>query len=119
MENRFCSACGAAIAEGMYYCPNCGAATRGVSKVQGDKKTSAAWFAVPALICAVIALFFFPPIFGLIGIILGYFAFRRDRNLGILCMVLSFVGLAIGMIISYLVWDWYVYDSIDRWENPF
>lgn len=55
------------------------------------------------IICAVIALIFFPPIFGIVGIILGVIARKKgEKNLGLVAIVLSSVFLVVGMIIG--VW---------------
>ena len=71
---KFCPNCGVALVEGMKYCPDCGSTIveRGVTSE--TEKPSDVWFAVPSIVCAIIALFFFSPVFGLVGILLGYFA---------------------------------------------
>lgn len=54
-----------------------------------------------AIICAVIALGFFPPIFGIIGIILGVRARKKGEDtLGLIAITLSAVFMVIGFIIG-------------------
>ena len=54
-----------------------------------------------AIICAVIALGFFPPVFGIAGIVLGILARKKgDRTLGLVAIILSAVFMVIGFIIG-------------------
>ena len=53
---------------------------------------------ISGLVCAVIALLFFPPIFGIAGIVLGSRAMKAgERTLGITVIVLSTVFMVAGM----------------------
>ncbi len=59
---------------------------------------------VVGIICGVIALLFFPPIFGLAGIILGVLAIKKgERTLGITAIVISAIFTIIGMIFGMYV----------------
>jgi uncharacterized membrane protein len=54
---------------------------------------------------AVISLLFLPPIFGLIGIILGIIGITKDEGtVAIVGLVLSFIFPIIGMIFGAMVW---------------
>jgi hypothetical protein len=110
----FCSACGRRICgqcrtvqEGRALCSNClqqrfpGAPVMGIPV---EQQKSATGFVVASSICAAIALLFFPPLFGIAGIVLGYFAFRRNRRAGTICMIVSGVCLVIGLVLSILVY---------------
>jgi len=56
-----------------------------------------------SIICAVAAVLFFPPIFGITGIILGSLAFKkRSKALGLVGIILSTVFMIIGLILGYL-----------------
>jgi len=57
--------------------------------------------AILSIICAVIALGFFPPIFGIAGIILGYLARKEgEKTLGLIGIILSAVFMVLGFIIG-------------------
>ncbi len=56
------------------------------------------------IVCAVISLLFFPPVFGLAGIILGILSMRKgERALGITAVVLSAIFMIVGMIFAFYV----------------
>jgi len=56
------------------------------------------------IICAVIALLFFPPVFGTVGIILGIIAHKKgEKTLGLVAIILSAIFLVIGMILGIWV----------------
>jgi len=57
-----------------------------------------------AFVFAVIAIFFLPPLFGLVGLILGIVgAVLGDKPLGWYAAAASVVGAVLGMIISYAI----------------
>lgn len=57
--------------------------------------------AILSIIFAVIALGFFPPLFGILGIILGYKAMKEgEKNLGLIGVILSAVFMVLGFIIG-------------------
>jgi hypothetical protein len=56
------------------------------------------------IVCAVIALLLFPPIFGIAGIILGTLSLKKgEKNLGLIAIILSAVFMILGMIIGVAV----------------
>ncbi|GEM_PF-2997879 len=60
--------------------------------------------AVIGIFCAVIALLFFPPLFGVIGIILGIMAVHKgEKTLGVTAIVMAAIFMLIGMVLSYYV----------------
>lgn len=57
-----------------------------------------------SIICAVVSLLFFPPIFGLIGIFLGIKSLNNGaKSLGIVGIVLSAIFMIVGMILGIIV----------------
>lgn len=57
-----------------------------------------------SIVCAVIALGFFPPIFGIAGIILGALSRKKGgRTLGLIGVILSIVFMVAGFIIGAMV----------------
>jgi len=111
----FCSACGRTICaqcrmvqEGRTYCSNCFQQRFAGAPVMGipvDQKKSATGFVVGSSICAAISVLLLPPLFGIAGIVLGYFAFRRNRKAGTICMIVSGVCMVVGIIFGILVWS--------------
>lgn len=60
-----------------------------------------------SIICAALALFFFPPVFGILGIYLGHRAKKKGRiTLGTVGIALSIVCMILGMIIGALFNIW-------------
>jgi membrane-associated protease RseP (regulator of RpoE activity) len=56
------------------------------------------------IVCAVVSLLILPPVFGLVGIILGVVSKNKGENtLGLTTIILSAVFMVIGMILSLLV----------------
>lgn len=56
-----------------------------------------------AIICAVVSLLFLPPLFGLIGILLGVKSKQKgQKTLGTVAIVLSAVFMILGMILGVL-----------------
>ena len=54
---------------------------------------------------AVIALVFFPPLFGGLGILFGYLAKRRGSKLGgVVTMYISGAAMVLGMVMGVLVY---------------
>ncbi|MFG2166558.1 hypothetical protein [Micromonospora chersina] len=59
-----------------------------------------------AFVFAVIAIFFLPPLFGLVGLVLGIVgAVLGDKPLGWYAAAASVVGAVIGMIIGYAIYN--------------
>ncbi len=58
-----------------------------------------------AFIFAVVAIFFLPPLFGLVGLVLGIVgAVLGDKPLGWWAAGASVVGAVIGMVIAYAIY---------------
>jgi hypothetical protein len=102
----FCPKCGKEQLGEVRYCGSCGAelALPGSSPAVMASTKSATGFVIASVICAAISLLFVPPLFGVGGIMLGYFAFRRNRTAGIVCMAISGVCMVVGVILG--VWLW-------------
>ncbi|MFD2764627.1 hypothetical protein [Micromonospora eburnea] len=59
-------------------------------------------YTIVAFVFAFIAIFFLPPLFGLVGLVLGIVgALRGDKPLGWYAAAASVVGAVIGLIIGY------------------
>lgn len=59
---------------------------------------------IGGIVCAVISTLILPPVFGLIGIILGILSVRKgEKALGITAIVLSAVFMIVGMIFGAYV----------------
>lgn len=60
-----------------------------------------------SVVSAVIALGFFPPVFGVLGIVLGVVAHRKgEKTLGLIGIILSAVFMVIGSIVGAAVSLW-------------
>lgn len=56
-----------------------------------------------SIVCAVSAVLFFPPIFGITGIILGSLTLKkRAKALGLVGIILSAICMVVGLILGYL-----------------
>lgn len=56
------------------------------------------------IVCAVIFLGLFPPLFGIAGIILGVLALKKGQiNLGLIAIILSAVFMVIGIAVSSVI----------------
>ena len=60
-------------------------------------------FTIGAFICAGIALFILPPIFGIAGIVLGSVGNSKGDPLGKTAMIVSGVCLLLGMVVGVIV----------------
>lgn len=54
-------------------------------------------------VCAIVAFLFFPPLFGILGIVFGSIAWSKGEIQGRNVVVLSVVGLIVGMVIGAMV----------------
>jgi hypothetical protein len=78
--------------------------SQAVSPHGSTQVTAARVCTIIAFVLAVVALFVFPVIFGPIAIVLGIVAYvKGDRPLGMWAIVAGVVGLAVGMLLGYLV----------------
>jgi hypothetical protein len=101
----FCPSCGEAVRPGSRFCAVCGIPLHAPPAVRDVEQPKATGFAVASGVCAVISLFFIPLLFGLLGILFGYFAYRRDPDLGKKCMIGSGIALVVGGILGVMVWS--------------
>ena len=67
-------------------------ATTGTSRGRG--------YSVGAIVCAVIALFLVPPLFGLIGAVLGFIGYRKGDKLGLYAAIGSLVAMFVGLALA-------------------
>lgn len=106
----FCSKCGKEHIGEVRYCSNCGADLGSPSfapvAAPSQQSKSATGFVIASAICAAVALLFLPPVFGIAGIVLGYFAFRRNRTAGTICMIISAICMVAGVMLA--IWAWSV-----------
>ncbi|MFG1703137.1 hypothetical protein ACFLIM_08085 [Nonomuraea sp. M3C6] len=54
-------------------------------------------------VCAVVAVLFYPPVFGLAGIVLGIVGHTRGEPLGKWAAVAAGVAMILGIVLGYLV----------------
>lgn len=74
----------------------------GTIPVEKASKHSGRLEGVIAIIFAIIALGLFPPVFGVVGIVLGIRASKKGyKTLGVVAITLSAVFMALGMIIGF------------------
>jgi formate hydrogenlyase subunit 3/multisubunit Na+/H+ antiporter MnhD subunit len=57
---------------------------------------------IGSIICSVLALGIFPPLFGGLAIFLGYQAYKRDSGIGQVCMIIGGIALIVGIIVGAL-----------------
>jgi MFS-type transporter involved in bile tolerance (Atg22 family) len=66
-----------------------------------------------AILCAILSLMFFPPIFGITGIILGKKSRKEGSvNLGLISIILSVVFMIMGIIIGILDYKFGIFDNL-------
>lgn len=101
-----CSRCGRENVPEANYCLGCGAAIS--ASGQGTLHTSPSsgtTFVLLSIPFAIVALFLFPPVFGGIGIFLGYRAMKEgNEGGGIAMMVVNGACLLFGMLSGMLFW---------------
>lgn len=61
--------------------------------------------AIAGLICGIIAFLFFPPLFGVLGIVFSAVAMSAGNKLGKTALIVSVVGLVVGMLVGALVFS--------------
>jgi len=57
----FCSHCGKELSEGVSFCPECG------ERLKKGSNSMVVW----GYVCGILALFIFPPGFGIAGVVIG------------------------------------------------
>ena len=80
----YCVRCGEQLSDDAKFCPSCGSSTQTnaeQSSVESNSSDSGIWIFL-GIISALVALFFFPPIFGLLGVFFGYQAKKSGNSAG-------------------------------------
>lgn len=107
----FCSSCGAKLNEGVKFCQDCG---KQVNMESNGNAQTAATVQTPSAssdsialmafgyISAFIGLFFIPPLFGGIGVFLGYLLKKRNDVQGRYLMIASGAAIIIGFMFGFL-----------------
>ncbi|MEK7575482.1 MAG: hypothetical protein AAB491_00125 [Patescibacteria group bacterium] len=68
-----------------------------------------------AILCATLSLMFFPPIFGITGIVLGKKSHKEGSvNLGLISIVLSVIFMIMGIIIGIFDSKFGIFDNLIR-----
>ncbi len=61
--------------------------------------------AIAGLICGIIAFLFFPPLFGVLGIVFSSISMSAGNKLGKTALIVSVIGLIVGMIVGAMVFS--------------
>ena len=108
----FCSNCGTNNPEGTGVCSNCGGPSNRANQpppapvFSAPRPTSPGnTFSVIGIICGAIAFLLLPIVFGPAGLILGAVAKSKGEDKAVLAMIVSGLGLVVGMIIGALVYS--------------
>jgi hypothetical protein len=72
-----------------------------VSPTQNPKQG----LAIAGLICGIVAFLFFPPLFGILGIVFSAISMSAGNKLGKTALIVSVVGLVVGMIVGAMVFS--------------
>lgn len=97
----YCANCGPQLKEGADVCINCGKLVN--QRVNIDTSSPTA-FIIFGFLFAFIALFFYPPVFGSLGIWFGTIVKKRGKDgLGLTLIILNAATMVVGMIIGVLV----------------
>lgn len=73
----------------------------GVNK--GTAAGASVLFIVIGWVCAVLSLFFYPFVFGVIGVIMGILATKRNNRAGLSVIVGSILLMGVGLIFSGVI----------------
>ena len=72
-------------------------------EIQSSKPDNKQGLAIAGLVCGIIAFLFFPPLFGILGIVFGAISWKKGNKLGMAATIVSIAGLIIGMAIGAAV----------------
>ena len=72
-----------------------------ISSTQNPKQG----LAIAGLVCGIIAFLFFPPLFGVLGIVFSAISMSAGNKLGKTALIVSIVGLIVGMLVGALVFS--------------
>ena len=102
----YCKHCGAELIEGADVCMNCGRLVENQqrSTVNESRAGSTTAFVVFGFIFAVIALFFFPPLFGGLGIWFGVKVKTEQESTGTVIVIVNIICMVFGIIFGILTW---------------
>lgn len=103
---RVCFNCGNFIEDNVNYCGCCGAVTNGMMQqpIQATKSKDVTGFIVASSICSVLALLFFPIIFGPVALVCSIFVMKEKKPLGIGLLVASILATIIGSILGFITY---------------
>ena len=104
MTEPRCPGCGTSAGDSSQQVlrPERGAATEPAAASATDPPNG---MSVAAVACGVVALFAFPPLFGLAGIVLAGVGIARGERLGYLALLTSVVGMVVGMVVGVSVYS--------------
>jgi hypothetical protein len=108
--NMFCSSCGTNNPDGTAFCSKCGTPVARMSQPTPAPVFSAprpsspgSTFSTIGIICGVVAFLFFPIVFGPAGLILGAVAKSKGEEKAVVALVVSGLGLVVGMFLGFVV----------------
>lgn len=111
---RFCPKCRKENPNDATFCAYCATPLTAVSTITTpttvmsatQQETDIKPIAIVGIICAVISLFFFPPLFGILAIILGAYALSKaseeQKSLGWAAVILGVIFMILGMFFGML-----------------
>ena len=74
-----------------------------MSQTAPTAETRGNMLSIIAIVCGVIAIIFFPIVFGPIGIVLGIIGKNRHEKLSTIAIVVAVAGMIIGFILGALI----------------
>lgn len=85
------------------FCQNCGKTFKqrefeSSNEIRESGSNAWAW---ASLICAIVSVFFCPPLFGILGIAFGFKAAAQDKGVGIIFIFCNVIAMLIGMYLGY------------------
>lgn len=103
---RVCSNCGNFIEDNVNYCGHCGAITNDMMQqpIQAAKPKDVTGFIVASAICSVLALLFYPVIFGPAAFICSIFVMKEKKSVGIGLLVASILAIIIGIVLGFFAY---------------
>jgi len=111
---RVCPKCGKQNTDDAVYCAYCATPFTAVSTIETpptvvsttQPQTNVTPIAVVGIICAFISLLLFPPLFGILAILLGAYALSKaseeQKSLGWITIVLGAIFMIVGIFLGML-----------------
>lgn len=62
-------------------------------------------FSIVAIIFGAVALFFCPPLFGILGLVFGGIAKSKEEPLAVTGLIVAGAGLVVGMLLGFVVFS--------------